>query len=70
MDPITAPNQPRGAQSGETGTNYALTAGPVKATQRPGGIPGSTTGAEGDAGRDGLAELLPSGMRLPPHTGY
>lgn len=37
--------------------------------QRPGGLPGSTSGAEGDNGRDGLTEATPD-RQLPPHTGY
>lgn len=69
MDPITAPNQPRGGAPGEQGKDYALTVGAVAPTQRPGGLPGSTSGAEGDPGRDGLADVLP-GHSLPPHTGY
>jgi hypothetical protein len=64
------PNDPRGAQPGETGTTYPL--GPtVRPHQRPGGIDGSASG-RGDE-RDGIvdpfAEARAKGL-VPPHTGY
>lgn len=51
------------------GIRYRLTTGLARAVQRPGGIGGSTTGAEGDVGRTGLADLGDAESLIPPHTG-
>lgn len=61
----------RGRQSGEPDSaSFALTTGPVVPHQRPGGLPGSSTGARTDPGRTGVADLTDDPTLIPPHTGY
>lgn len=49
---------------------YARTAGPVADLTRPGMLPGSTTGAQGDPGRDQVAALGVDLQAIAPHTGF
>jgi hypothetical protein len=71
-DPVQAGTaQPSsGRQPGEPdGLSYRLTSGRATALQRPGGIPGTASGGEGDPGRTGLARLISDDALIPPHTG-